>query len=99
MTSPDDAALSRSPSVAAADDGLTFDAALAELERIVAALEAGGAPLETTLELYERAVALESRCSALLAEARLRMERLVERSGGRLETVAIEDRAATEPGA
>ncbi len=98
MTNPDDATLSRSPAAAAADDGLTFDAALAELERIVAALEAGGAPLETTLELYERAVALESRCSALLAEARLRMERLVERSGGRLESAAIEDRAATEPG-
>lgn len=82
----------------AADDGaardatispLTFDAALAELERTVAMLETGGTPLEATIELYERAVALEAHCARLLADARLRMERLVERGGGRLETVVI----------
>jgi len=68
---------------------LTFDAALAELERTVATLETGGTPLEATIELYERAVALEAHCSRLLADARLRMERLVERGGGRLESVVI----------
>ncbi len=36
-------------------DELAFDAALAELERTVAELEAGGLPLERTLALYERA--------------------------------------------
>ena len=70
-------------------DDLTFDAALAELERTVTALESGGAPLEETIALYERAVALERHCSRLLADARLRMEQLVERAGGGLEATPI----------
>jgi exodeoxyribonuclease VII small subunit len=64
---------------------LTFDAALAELERTVATLESGGQPLEETIALYELAVALERHCTRLLAEARLRMEQLVERAGGGLD--------------
>jgi exodeoxyribonuclease VII small subunit len=77
-------------------DTLTFDAALAELERTVATLESGGGQLEETIALYERAVALERRCSGLLAEARLRMEQLVERAGGGLDatTIRTEDTAA-----
>ncbi len=69
--------------------GLTFDAALAELERTVTALESGGAPLEQTIALYERAVALERHCSRLLADARLRMEQLVERAGGGLDATPL----------
>jgi exodeoxyribonuclease VII small subunit len=76
-------------------DGLTFDAALVALEETVAMLEAGGQPLEDTIALYERAVALERHCSRLLADARLRMEQLVERAGGGLDVVAVKD----EPGA
>ena len=74
---------------AASVDDLGFDAALAELERTVAALETGGAPLEETIALYEHAVALERRCTQLLADARLRMEQLVERAGGSLEATAV----------
>ena len=70
-------------------DGLTFDAALAELERTVATLESGGQPLEETIALYERAVALERHCTRLLTEARLRMEQLVERAGGGLEATQM----------
>ena len=70
-------------------DALTFDAALIELERTVATLESGGGPLEETIALYERAVALERRCSRLLGEARLRMDQLVERAGGGLEATII----------
>ena len=70
-------------------DALTFDAALAELERTVATLESGGGPLEATIALYEHAVALERRCSRLLGEARLRMDQLVERAGGGLDATAI----------
>ena len=80
---------------AAPVDDLPFDAALAELERTVTALEAGGAPLEETIALYERAVALERRCTRLLADARLRMEQLVERAGGGLEATAAR---LSEPG-
>jgi exodeoxyribonuclease VII small subunit len=78
----------RGDGVASVDD-LGFDAALAELERTVASLESGGAPLEATIALYEHAVALERRCTRLLADARLRMEQLVERAGGGLEGTAM----------
>ena len=70
-------------------EALTFDAALLELERTVATLESGGGPLEETIALYERAVALERRCSRLLGEARLRMDQLVERAGGGLDATVI----------
>lgn len=66
---------------------LGFDAALAELQAVVARLEEGGQPLEEALALYERGVALQERLERLLADAELRIRRLVERSGGRVEAV------------
>lgn len=64
---------------------LSFDDALAELQRTVTELEQGGLPLERSLALYERGVALHERCAALLGEAELRVQRLLERSSGALE--------------
>jgi exodeoxyribonuclease VII small subunit len=79
-------------------DALTFDDALAELQRTVAELEAGGQPLEAAIALYERGVALQARCEQLLVDAELRVRQLVARAGGVLETrdVRPED-AAEEP--
>lgn len=77
-------------------ESLGFDAALAELQAVVAALEAGGQPLEAALALYERGVALQERLERLLADAELRIRRLVERSGGRVE--AVEGPGPEEPG-
>lgn len=68
---------------------LTFDQALAALEQVVAELEAGGQPLERMIELYERGVALERRCERLLAEAELRVRRLVEGARGAVGTAEL----------
>ena len=76
---------------------LTFDEALAELQRTVATLEAGGQPLEASIALYERGVALHERCAALLADAELRVRRLVERAGGALD--ALETHSGDAEGA
>ena len=65
-------------------DSLTFDDALVELQRTVAELEQGGLPLERSIELYERGVALHERCAGLLGEAELRVQRLLERAAGQL---------------
>ena len=70
---------------------LTFDAALAELERTVAELEAGGLALERTLALYERGVALQQRCEHLLTDAELRVRRLVEGARGALAEAELRD--------
>jgi exodeoxyribonuclease VII small subunit len=67
---------------------LTFDDALAELQRTIAELETGGQPLERTLALHERGAALLEHCEKLLRSAELRMRQLVAK-GGTLETVEV----------
>lgn len=63
---------------AAADiAGLSFEQALAELERIVAELESGQAPLERSIEMYERGATLKAHCERRLEAARLRVEKII----------------------
>ena len=56
---------------------LSFEQALEQLEKIVSELESGQAPLERSIEMYERGAALKSHCEARLAAARLKVERIV----------------------
>ena len=77
-------------------DQLSFDDALAALQKTVAELEAGGQPLERSIALYERGVALHERCAKLLAEAELKVQQLVSRAGGALETIDVAPDAARE---
>lgn len=77
-------------------DVLAYDEAFAELGRTVAALEAGGLPLEATITLYERAVALQRRCEQLLSEAELRVQQLMARPGGSLEAMDVRPGDAEE---
>jgi exodeoxyribonuclease VII small subunit len=75
---------------------LSFDDALAQLQRTVAELEAGGQPLEEAIALYERGVALQGRCERLLGDAELRVQQLVARAGGALEVRDVKPDEATE---
>ena len=75
---------------------LTFDDALAELQRTVAELEAGGQPLERSIALYERGVALHERCAALLSDAELKVRQLVTRAGGALASIEVKPEEARE---
>jgi exodeoxyribonuclease VII small subunit len=85
------------PGGASADiAALSFDDALADLQRTVAELEAGGQPLERSLALYERGVALHERCAKLLAEAQLAVKQLVNRAGGALEAIDVESAGPTD---
>lgn len=56
---------------------LSFEQALAELEKIVTQLESGQAPLEQSISLYERGALLKAHCEARLEAARLRVEKIV----------------------
>ena len=67
---------------------LPFDRALAELQSVVSRLESGGLPLEESIALYERGVALHDHCAKLLTDAELRVQRLVEQGGG-LRTIDL----------
>ena len=68
---------------------LSFDDALLELQRTVAELEQGRLALERSIALYERGVVLHERCAALLGDAELRVQKLLERSSGALEAAEI----------
>ena len=67
------------PPPAAGDDvsALSFEEALAQLERIVAELESGQAPLERSIEMYERGARLKQHCEQKLKAAQLRVEKIV----------------------
>jgi exodeoxyribonuclease VII small subunit len=75
---------------------LSFDDALAALQRTVAELEAGGQTIERSLALYERGVTLHERCAKLLAEAELKVQQLVTRAGGALETIDVSPDSARD---
>jgi exodeoxyribonuclease VII small subunit len=57
-------------------EDLTFEQALAELQGIVEALEAGGLPLEESLALFERGQAVAAHCNTQLDQAELRIKQL-----------------------
>jgi exodeoxyribonuclease VII small subunit len=66
--------------------GLSFEASLEELERVVKDLEKGDLPLEKSLELFERGMALSADCKKQLEEAEMRVEVLMKRGS---KTVAV----------
>ncbi len=70
-------------------DSLTFETAMAELERIVDRLERGDVALDDSIAIYERGEALKARCEALLKAAEERVEKIRLSSSGEV--------AGTEP--
>ncbi len=48
---------------------MSFEAAMAELEKVVGQLERGDVPLEDSIKLYERGAELKAHCAAKLKEA------------------------------
>ena len=68
---------------------LSFEDALAELERIVRALE-GGQQLEDAIGAYERGAALRKHCEAKLAQAEERVAAIVRDGDGNLATRPLE---------
>ncbi|MGZ3306721.1 MAG: exodeoxyribonuclease VII small subunit [Asticcacaulis sp.] len=67
---------------------LTFEAALGQLEKIVAELESGQAPLEKSLELYQRGAELKALCEARLEAARLQVEKISLSKTGAVDGVS-----------
>jgi exodeoxyribonuclease VII small subunit len=72
------------------DTPQTFEAALAELEGIVANMEGGQLPLKDSLAAYKRGAELLSFCQASLKDAQQQVEVLEQ---GVLKAFASEDEA------
>ncbi len=50
-------------------DEMSFESAMAELEKVLGQLERGDVALDESIALYERGAALKARCEAKLKEA------------------------------
>ena len=55
---------------------MSFEAAMQELEQIVAKLEKGDVELEESIAIYERGEALRTHCDALLKKAEAKVEKI-----------------------
>jgi exodeoxyribonuclease VII small subunit len=68
----------------------SFETSLAELEEIVAKLEAGDLPLESSLELFEKGIGLSRECRERLTNAERRIEILVREADGSMSAKPID---------
>ncbi len=67
---------------------LSFEAALAELEKIVGDLEQGSNKLDQAIDAYSRGTALKKHCEAKLRDAKERIEKI---------SVGADGEATSEP--
>ncbi len=76
----------------------TFEASLAELEKIVGQLETGELALEESLKLFEKGVKLTRECRERLSDAERRIEILMKDTDGKmvLSELPAESRDAAE---
>ncbi len=69
---------------------MTFEQALAELERIVVKLESGKETLENAINDYEYGNALRQFCEKKLNEAKLKIDQIVKKEDGSITTEPTE---------
>lgn len=74
----------------ASDRGTAFEAALRELEEILAELERGEPDLDEALELFERGVKRLRAANRLLEDAEGRVEELIAEASGELRAVPFD---------
>ena len=70
-------------------DKLTYEQAISELDEIVQQLESGKAPLEKSVELYQRGVALSKHCESLLSKAESKVMILTDNNFGEKQEEAF----------
>jgi exodeoxyribonuclease VII small subunit len=59
----------------------SFEGSLDELEKVVKELESGDLPLERSLALFEKGMALSEQCRKQLEDAETRVEILIRKEG------------------
>jgi exodeoxyribonuclease VII small subunit len=71
-----------------------FESALEELEGMVEQLETGELPLEESLAVFEKGVALVNYCNQKLSEVEKKVELLVKDKEGKLQFKALDPELA-----
>jgi exodeoxyribonuclease VII small subunit len=82
--------MSAAPISAATSASLSFEDALAELERIVRGLEQGQQKLEDAIAAYERGTELRRHCDQLLQQAESRVAAIVQGENDSLSLKSVD---------
>lgn len=69
---------------------LSFEDALGELETIIRDLETGKAPLEKSIESYERGIALKKHCESKLKDAQAKIDKITKAKDGSLSAKPLD---------
>lgn len=70
---------------------MSFEEAMAELERVVGQLDRGDVPLEDSIKLYERGAELKARCEVKLKEAEEKVAKItLDRDGNPTGATPVE---------
>lgn len=70
---------------------MSFETALAELETIVERLERGDAPLEESIEIYQRGAKLKAHCDGKLKDAQMKVQKIVLDGQGQASTANFDN--------
>ncbi|WP_427454630.1 exodeoxyribonuclease VII small subunit [Litorimonas sp. WD9-15] len=70
---------------------MSFEDALKELEGIVDRLERGDAPLEESIDIYQRGAKLKAHCEGKLKSAQMKVEKIVLDGKGAASTEAFDN--------
>ena len=81
-STPREAKLAKEPTVHKDIAALSFEDALKELEAIVQQLERGQVKLDEAISAYERGALLKRHCEQKLAEAKMKVEKIVFSADG-----------------
>lgn len=70
---------------------MSFEDALKELEGIVDRLERGDAPLEESIDIYQRGAKLKAHCEGKLKSAQMKVEKIVLDGKGEASTADFDN--------
>jgi exodeoxyribonuclease VII small subunit len=74
-----------------ANEDLSFETALSELEQIVKNLETGKTNLDDMVKAYERGIFLKQICTAKLRDAQMKIEQISLKADGSTELKPFEN--------
>lgn len=69
---------------------MSFEDALKELQVVVKRLETGETTLDNSIKDYEYGMALKKYCESKLAEAKMKVEKVVEKPDGSMEKLPLD---------
>lgn len=71
-------------------DKMSFEEALSELEEIVQKIDSGQEDLSGAVASFERGISLKKHCSKVLADAKLKVEKIIEADEDGVKTTDLE---------